>query len=157
LQKKIEMSRQGANLLLPKLNHEPKLQDLSVLTPQKGFFMRNKGATFVALAAVMLTMGSLWFTNRAATPREATWDDVLAEARSGGYKIITTEQLAERYEKNRGDLLLVDTRQGWEYRTGHLEGALNFPMEPTWWSRWRNAEALKTLLGPDKNRFIVFY
>jgi hypothetical protein len=119
--------------------------------------MQNKKTMLVALAAVLLTMGTLWFTNRAAAPREATWDDVLAEARSGGYKIITTEQLAERYEKNPGDLLLVDTRQEWEYRTGHLKGALCFPMEPTWWSRWRNAEALKTLLGPDKNRFIVFY
>jgi Rhodanese-like domain len=119
--------------------------------------MQNKKTILVALAAVLLTMGTVWFTNRPAAPREATWDDVLAEAMSGGYKIITTEELAARYEKNSGDLLLVDTRQEWEYRTGHLKGALNFPMEPTWWSRWGNAEALKTLLGPDKNRFIVFY
>lgn len=119
--------------------------------------MQNKITIPVALVAVILTIGVLWFTNRAATPRVATWDDVLAEAMSGGYKIITTEELAERYEKNPGDLLLVDTRQEWEYRTGHLRGALNFPMEPTWWSRWGNAEALKMLLGPDKNRFIVFY
>jgi len=119
--------------------------------------MQNKKTLLVALVAVIFTIGALWFTNRAVTPRQATWDDVLGEARSGDYKIITTEELAKRYEKNRGDLLLVDTRQEWEYRTGHLEGALNFPMEPTWWSRWRNAEALKTLLGPDKNRFIVFY
>jgi len=119
--------------------------------------MQNKETILMALAAVMLTIGALWFTNRAAAPREATWDDVLAEARSGGYKIITTEELADRYEKNPGDLLLVDTRQEWEYRTGHLKGALNFPMEPTWWSRWRKAGALETALGPDKNRFIVFY
>jgi hypothetical protein len=119
--------------------------------------MQNKKTILVALAAVMLTTGTLWFTNRAATPREATWDDVLAEARSGGYKIITTEELAARYEKNPGDLLLVDTRQEWEYRTGHLKGALNFPMEPTWWSRWRKAGALEAFLGPDKNLFIVFY
>lgn len=119
--------------------------------------MRNKGATFIALAGVMLTIATLWFTNRPAAPREATWDHVLAEAMRGGYKITTTKELAERYEKNRGDLLLVDTRQEWEYRTGHLEGARNFPMEPTWWSRWRNAGALESFLGPDKNRFIVFY
>jgi hypothetical protein len=119
--------------------------------------MQNKKTILVALAAVMLTIGTLWFANRAATPREATWDDVLAEARSGGYKIITTEELAARYEKNPGDLLLVDTRQEWEYRTGHLKGALNFPMEPTWWSRWRKAGQLETFLGPDKNRLIVFY
>jgi rhodanese-related sulfurtransferase len=51
----------------------------------------------------------------------------------------------------------VDTRQEWEYRTGHLKGALNFPIEPTWFSRWRNQKPLEAFLGPDKNRFIVFY
>jgi hypothetical protein len=119
--------------------------------------MQNRKSILVALVAVMVTIGTLWFTNRAAVPREATWDDVVAEAKSGGYKIITTDDLAGRYAKNPGDLLLVDTRQEWEYRTGHLRGALNFPMEPTWWSRWRKAGALETFLGPDKNRFIVFY
>ena len=46
---------------------------------------------------------------------------------------------------------LVDTRQDWEYRTGHIHGAIHFPMEPTWWSRWRKADALKDLLGPDRS------
>lgn len=119
--------------------------------------MQNRKSILVALVAMMVTIGAIWFTNQTAVPREATWDDVVAEAKSGGYKIITTQDLAERYAKNPGDLLLVDTRQEWEYRTGHLKGALNFPMEPTWWSRWRKAGALETLLGPEKNRLIVFY
>jgi len=111
----------------------------------------------MALVAVMITVGTLWFTNRAVTPKEATWDDVLAEAKSGGYRIISTEELAREYQKDSGSLMLVDTRQEWEYRTGHLKGALNFPMEPTWWSRWRKASALETFLGPDKDRIVVFY
>jgi rhodanese-related sulfurtransferase len=53
--------------------------------------------------------------------------------------------------------LLVDTRQEWEYRSGHIRGATNFPIEPTWWSRWRKAGALEAVLGPDKDRLIVFY
>ena len=119
--------------------------------------MQNKKTTLIAFVAVLLTVGALWFTNRAVTPKEATWDDVLAEAKTGGYKIITTEELAERYQKDASSLLLVDTRQEWEYRTGHLKGAVNFPMEPTWWSRWRKASALETFLGPDKDRTIIFY
>jgi predicted sulfurtransferase len=119
--------------------------------------MQNKKTTFIALAAVLLTFGALWFTNRAVTPKEATWDDVLAEAKAGGYEIITTEELAERYRNDAGNLLLVDTRQEWEYRTGHLKGAVNFPMEPTAWSRWRKASALESLLGPDKDRTVIFY
>jgi hypothetical protein len=119
--------------------------------------MENKTTTYIALAAVIITIGALWFTNRAVTPKQATWDDVLAEAKTGGYQIITTEDLAARYRKEPQSLLLVDTRQEWEYRTGHLKGAVNFSMEPTWWSRWRNASALETFLGPDKERSIVFY
>jgi predicted sulfurtransferase len=119
--------------------------------------MQNKKATLIALVAVLLTVGSLWFTNRAVTPKQATWDDVLAEAKAGSYRIITTEELAERYQLDAGSLLLVDTRQDWEYRTGHLQGAVNFPMEPTSWSRWRKASALQALLGPNKERTVIFY
>ena len=119
--------------------------------------MQNKKTTFIALVAVLVTVGALWLTNRAVTPKEATWDDVLAEGRTGGYQIITTEELSERYRKDAGGLLFVDTRQEWEYRTGHLEGAVNFPIEPTAWSRWRKASALESFLGPDKDRTIIFY
>jgi hypothetical protein len=51
----------------------------------------------------------------------------------------------------------VDTRQEWEFRTGHIQGARNFPMESTGWSRWRKAGALEAFLGPDRQRPIVFY
>ena len=119
--------------------------------------MQNKRTAFIALVAVLLTVGALWLTNRAVTPKQVTWDDVLAEAKAGGYKIITTEELSERYQHDAKSLLLVDTRQEWEYRTGHLPGAVNFPMEPTSWSRWRKASALETFLGPDKDRTVIFY
>ena len=123
----------------------------------KVILCKTRKRHFIAFVAVLLTVGALWFTNRAVTPKQATWDDVLAEAKAGGYRIITTEELAERYRKDAKSLLLVDTRQEWEYRTGHLKGAVNFPMEPTWWSRWRKASALETFLGPDKDRTVIFY
>ena len=119
--------------------------------------MQNRKTTLIAFVAVLLTVGSLWFTNRVVTPKQATWDDVLAEGKAGGYNIITTNELLERYQKDSKGLLLVDARQDWEYRTGHLKGAINFPMEPTWWSRWRKASAIETFLGPDKTRTIIFY
>jgi hypothetical protein len=119
--------------------------------------MQNKRTTLIAALAILLTVGALWFTNRAVTPGQATWDDVLAEGRAGGYKIITTNELSERYRKDSKSILLVDTRQPWEYRTGHIQGAVNFPMEPTAWSRWRKAPALGSFLGPDKTRTVIFY
>jgi len=119
--------------------------------------MDNKKTIIIGLLAVLLTVVALLLTNRAVTPKQATWNDVLIEGKSGGYNIITTDELAGRYQKNPDDLFLVDTRQEWEYRTGHLKEAVNFPMEPTGWSRWRKASTLETFLGPDKNRTIVFY
>ena len=119
--------------------------------------MQNNKTTFAAIIAVLLTIGSLWLTNQAVTPKQATWDDVLVEGKNGGYQIITTDELAKRYQQDAGSLLLVDTRQEWEYRTGHLKGAGNFSMEPTAWARWRKAAALENFLGPDKNRALVFY
>ena len=111
----------------------------------------------LAVVAIAITVGVLWQNNRPVIPKEATWDDVVAEARRGGYQLISTKELWERYGRNSKNLLLVDTRQEWEYRTGHIKGALIFPIEPTWLSRWRKKGELKTFLGPDKNRFIVFY
>jgi 3-mercaptopyruvate sulfurtransferase SseA len=111
----------------------------------------------LVLFAVAITVVYLWYTNRVVTPRVATWNEVLTEAEQGGYRIIDTDQLWNRYKKDPETMLLVDTRQEWEYRTGHIKGALNFPIEPTWWSRWRNKGALEQFLGPDKKRLIVFY
>lgn len=119
--------------------------------------MNGLKTTMMALIALAITVGLLWFTNRSVTPKKATFEDVVAEAAKGGYQLINTERLRELYEKNPKGLLLVDTRQEWEYRTGHIKGALNFPMEPTWLSRWQKKGALEKLLGPDKNRFIVFF
>jgi hypothetical protein len=119
--------------------------------------MKNSKSIRLAITAMAIVMAALWFTNRAVTPKEATWEDVLAEAKQGGYQIIKTRYLWTQYQKDHTRILLVDTRQEWEYRTGHIKGAQNFPIEPTAWSRWRKQKLLETFLGPDKNRFIVFY
>ena len=119
--------------------------------------MRNSRISILALLAFALTAGALWLTNGAVAPKEATWNDVAAEAQKGGYRLISTEDLWKRYSAERDGLLLVDTRQEWEYRSGHIQGAVNFPMEPTWFARWRKKGDLDRLLGEDKDRAIIFY
>ena len=119
--------------------------------------MSSLKKVLMALAAVALTVGYLWQANREVAPRTATWQDVLAEASQGGYRLIGTDELSNKYKVKPDSMLLVDTRQQWEYRTGHIKGAVNFPMESTWLSRWRNRGALEKFLGPDKDRLIVFY
>ena len=119
--------------------------------------MNNFRKTIYALIAISLTIGFIWYGNRSVTPQKADWDDVRAEAAKGGYQLISADKLWQQYKSNPESLFLVDTRQEWEYRSGHIQGAVNFPMEPTWLSRWRKKGALETVLGPDKNRLIVFY
>lgn len=119
--------------------------------------MNNSRKTILALMAVFLTIGYLWYGHRPATPPEATMDDVRAEAARGGYRLIDTDQLWQLYQSKPEGLLMVDTRQEWEYRSGHIQGAINFPMEPTWLSRWRKKGNLEAVLGPDRDRLIVFY
>ena len=119
--------------------------------------MNGLKKTIFAVTVLVITMGFLWYTNRSVTPKKATFEDVVVEARNGGYQLIDAKKLKEVYDQNPKGLLLVDTRQEWEYRTGHIKGALNFPMEPTWLSRWKKKGELEKFLGPDKNRFLVFF
>jgi rhodanese-related sulfurtransferase len=119
--------------------------------------MKTRRPTLVGFSAALCAMAVLCAVSGPASAKEPTWDDVLVEARSGGYRIITTEELRDLYFKAPETLLLVDTRQEWEYGAGHIRGAVNFPMEPSWWARWQKADALERLLGPDKHRLIVFY
>ena len=119
--------------------------------------MRNSTSIPLAAGAVLITVISVWYGHRPSLAKQATWEDVRAEAQAGGYQLITTEALAHRYRQDRSGMLLVDTRQEWEYRTGHIESALNFPLEPTWWARWRKAGELEKFLGPEKDRVLVFY
>ena len=119
--------------------------------------MSTSKSIIFALVAVLATVGFLLYTQQPVAPVQATWADVLAEGQAGGYRIITTDDLTNRYRDESANLLLVDTRQEWEYRTGHIDGAINFPMEPTWWSRFSNAGRLEAFLGPDKDRSLVFY
>ena len=119
--------------------------------------MSNLQKTIFALIAICLTTGYIWYGSRTAAPPKADWDDVRAAAMQGGYRLISTDKLWQQYQSNPASMLLVDTRQEWEYRSGHIQGAENFPMEPTWLSRWRKKGELEVFLGTDRERPIVFY
>jgi predicted sulfurtransferase len=94
----------------------------------------------------------------AGTACAATMAEVRQEAERGGYRLITTDELRDMISPGPADdVLLVDTRQQWEYATGHIKGAVNFPMEPTWLARLTRRGELEQFLGPDREKRIVFY
>ncbi len=119
--------------------------------------MENRRTSVLALAAVILTLGLLWHLHRPEVVQEATPAQVQGEAARGGYRLIDTPALAKIYQQPPANFLLVDTRQDWEYRSGHMKAAVNFPIDPTWWGRFRAQGRLAALLGPDKDRLVVFY
>jgi len=107
--------------------------------------------------AVSLTVLSFWYSQRPLPPATSNFKQVQQEAARGGYRLITTGKLWELQQSGPEETLLVDTRQEWEYRTGHIKGAVNFTMEPTAWARWREKGPLEKLLGKNRERNIVFY
>lgn len=86
-----------------------------------------------------------------------TMEDVRADAGRGGYRLIDFGELRGRLEREPGRLLLIDTRQDWEHRTGSIPDSINFSFEPTRWSRLMNRRALREALGVDKTRPLVFF
>jgi hypothetical protein len=88
-----------------------------------------------------------------------SWDKVAAEAKKGGYQLITPEELKEEYLKDPASLSLVDVRQEWSYQMQHIKGALHIDFAPTWWNQRSPMmrSDMKKLLGTDKDKKFVFY
>jgi len=107
--------------------------------------------------AVVITFGIIGFIQRPVSVEQATMAQARQEAEQGGYRLINVDTLWGLYQSNRGKSLLVDTRQEWEHRAGHIDGSVNFPFAPSWTSRWLRKGDLKEFLGPDKEKSIVFY
>lgn len=111
-----------------------------------------------AVLAIALFLPALFWRQAAhASSGAPTMDDVRAEAIRGGYRLIDFGELRGRLEREPGRLLLVDTRQDWEHRTGSIPDSINFSFEPTLWSRLMNRRALREALGVDKTRPLVFF
>jgi predicted sulfurtransferase len=108
----------------------------------------------IAVAASALV---LWYSNQPAPAATSDLVQVEKEAKDGGYRIINIDKLSRLYQSSREKILLVDTRQEWENRAGHIAGSIHFPIETTWWARWRSKGKMKAFLGPEKEKTIVFY
>jgi len=84
-------------------------------------------------------------------------DAVRMEAEGGGYQLLDLEGLQRLYQGDKDEFLLIDTRQEWEYHSGYIKGAVNFPFEPTWLARMTQRGALDQFLKPHKSKTLVFY
>ncbi len=119
--------------------------------------MNPRLALMLVTSLILMAVGILSAINSTAASTTPTWEDAVLEAKRGDYRLLTTAEVQKLYENRTPGLLLVDTRQEWEHRTGHIAGSVNFSMEPTAWARWTKRGELEKLLGPDKDRPVVFY
>jgi 3-mercaptopyruvate sulfurtransferase SseA len=86
-------------------------------------------------------------------------NQIVTEAKKGGYQLITPEELKKEYIQDSAAFLLVDTRQEWAYQMQHIKGALHIDFTPTWWNQYSpvTRSEIKKLLGTDKSKKVVFY
>lgn len=80
------------------------------------------------------------------------------EVDRGGYKVVSTEELKSWIDQKK-EMLIVDTMPFDSYNKQHIPGAVNFalPIPEMTQMDDKTKAAFEKLLGPDKNRLIVFY
>jgi rhodanese-related sulfurtransferase len=80
------------------------------------------------------------------------------EAKQDGYELISAPELKALYDAGK-DFAIIDVRPGYEYRDGHLPHAksLEFDLGDRLELKPEKQAALRGLLGPDKQRMVVFY
>jgi rhodanese-related sulfurtransferase len=89
---------------------------------------------------------------------------LLREVHSGGYGIVTAEELKKLIDSGK-DILIIDTMPYENsYKKMHVPGAKNFlfpiPIMETWDTNetgGKTQEDYKALLGHDKNKMIIIY
>ena len=98
-----------------------------------------------------------WGTKELETEKSAV--TFAKEVGRGGYKIVSTEELKGWLDQKK-NMLIVDTMPYEEsYKKRHIPGAVNseLPIPEMTKLDDKTKAALEKLLGPDKNRLIVFY
>ena len=86
------------------------------------------------------------------------WPDTGKRAKAGGYQLINFQELQALIQSEK-EFLLLDTRPDYAYRESHVPGARNFEFHLGHRSRLEpeRAEALKALIGEDRDRMVVTY
>lgn len=124
--------------------------------------MRNWKLSLLASACLLALFGAVETASAFGTKDLDTEKAAVTFAREverGNYKIVTTQEL-KSWKDQKKAMLIVDTMPyEASYKKNHIPGALQleFPIpEMTTLDAAKKAE-LEKLLGPNKNRLVVFY
>ena len=121
---------------------------------------KKKCALFVCVSmglVVLALTGAVW-----AADKELDTEKIAVkferEVERGGYKVVTTQELKDWLDQKK-DMLIVDVMPPDNFRKQHIPGAVNFELqrpELIQMSDKMRAD-FERLLGPNKDRTIVFY
>ena len=80
------------------------------------------------------------------------------EVERGGYKVVTTQELKKWIDEKK-DMLIVDNNPYDSFKKQHYPGAVHFELPRPEMTTLddKTRAGLEKVLGPDKNRVIVFY
>jgi len=121
---------------------------------------RRLWAVLISLIFVIGFSGTslaAWGTKELDTEKSAV--TFAKEVERGGYKIVSTEELKSWLDQKK-NMLIVDTMPyEASYKKQHIPGAVNLELPIPEMTKLddKTKAALEKLLGPDKNRLIVFY
>ena len=110
----------------------------------------------VSPVILVLVLGIL---TSAGSREEPSWlQQARDEAKNDGYELISAPELKALYDSGK-DVTIIDVRPEYEYLAGHLSKAksLEFDLGDKLELKPEKQASLISLLGPDKQRFIVFY
>ena len=102
------------------------------------------------------TSPAAWGTKELDTEKSAV--TFAREMERGGYKVVTTQELKKWIDEKK-DMLIVDNNPYDVFRKQHYPGAVHFELPRPEMTALddKTRAGLEGVLGPDKNRVIVFY
>ena len=124
--------------------------------------MFKKGSlwTVAILAVFLVTLTgnamAAWGTKELETDKIAV--TFAREVARGGYQVVSTEEL-KGWIDSKKDMLIVDTNPEGSYKKMHIPGAVHLEIQRPELTALDNKlkTGLEKILGPDKDRVIVFY
>lgn len=116
----------------------------------------------LGLSASAFGFGTDKFKEELAKEQESV--QLTREVQQGGYGIVTTEELKGMIDAGK-NILIIDTMPYEDsYKKNHIPGAKQFLFPIPEMKEWdaketdgKSIEEFKVLLGPEKNKTIVFY
>ena len=121
--------------------------------------IKHMVGSLVIAAFVFGTLGvsvAAWGTKELETEKMAV--TFSREMERGGYKTVTTAELKAWIDQKK-DMLIVDTNPEASFKKQHIPGAVHLEIQRPELTVLNDTlkSALEKILGPDKNRVVIFY